>query len=171
MPLSFTNTAQRGLDIDSSVAAHCSSLLWKEGNCYCASTSRHKWWWGLWRGRWNVPDPTFIPITHNLDIPGPCDMSLSFKRRCLRPAVEVLEEKDDDDGDDADNNDEVEFDQPAPQTRQPTKTRKQAARPSSWKKVDLNKLLSILASTSTHVSSTTSHTRLIYVPHRKMCGT
>ncbi|KAJ8391362.1 hypothetical protein AAFF_G00089920 [Aldrovandia affinis] len=78
----------------------------------------------------DVADPDFIPPTHNLDTPGPNDMGPSAKRKCVRPAVEVLEDEDE-------NYDEDE-DQPAPQAKRPTKQRKPAARPTTWKKVDLN---------------------------------
>ncbi|KAJ8402191.1 hypothetical protein AAFF_G00370560 [Aldrovandia affinis] len=78
----------------------------------------------------DVADPDFILPTHNLDTPGSSDVGPSAKRKCVRPAVEVLEDEDD-------NYDEDE-DQSAPQAKRPTKQRKSAARPTTWKKVDLN---------------------------------
>ncbi|KAK5925562.1 hypothetical protein CgunFtcFv8_018077 [Champsocephalus gunnari] len=75
----------------------------------------------------DVEDPDFVPPTHNLDIPGPSDMGLSAKRRCLQPAVLQVDD-DDDDGD---------SEQPALQAKRPTKPRKSAARPTTWHKDDL----------------------------------
>ncbi|KAM3864714.1 piggyBac transposable element-derived protein 3-like [Diretmus argenteus] len=80
----------------------------------------------------DVADPDFIPPAHNLDTPGPSDMGPSAKRKCMQPAVEVLEDVDEDDNYDEDE------DQPAPQAKRPTKQKKPAARPTTWKKVDLN---------------------------------
>ncbi len=102
-----SQTTQSVLDIDSktyfSFAAVYSALLWK------------------------VVDPDFIPLTHEC----PSDMGPSAKRKCVRTAVEELEDEDDD-------NEEVEDkDQPAPQAKGPTKKGKPASR-LTWKKVDLD---------------------------------
>ncbi|KAJ8372580.1 hypothetical protein AAFF_G00281240 [Aldrovandia affinis] len=83
----------------------------------------------------DVADLDFIPPTHNLDTPGPSDMGPSAKRKCVRPAVEVLEDEDEDEDDNYDEDEDE--DQPAPQAKRPTK-RKPAARSTTWKKVDLN---------------------------------
>ncbi|KAJ8416032.1 hypothetical protein AAFF_G00380540 [Aldrovandia affinis] len=74
----------------------------------------------------DVADPDFIPPTHNLDTPGQSDMGPSAKRKCVRPAVEVLEDEDED------NNYNDDEDQPASQAKRPTKQRKPAAIPTTW---------------------------------------
>jgi len=74
-----------------------------------------------------MADPNFIPLTHNLDTSCPSDMGPSAKKDCVRPAVEEIEDKDDND----ENKDE---DHSAPQAKGPTKKGKPAARLTTWKK-------------------------------------
>ncbi|KAG1928079.1 hypothetical protein F2P79_023843 [Pimephales promelas] len=78
-----------------------------------------------------MADLNFIPLTHNLDTSCPSDMGPSAKKDCVRPAVEAVEDKDDND----ENKDE---DHSASQAKGPTKKRKPAARLTTWKKVDLD---------------------------------
>lgn len=82
----------------------------------------------------DVADPDFIPPAHNVDTPCSNDMAPSAKRKCVRPAVEEL----DDDDDDNDNDENEDEDQPAPQAKGHTKKGKPAARLTTWNKVDLD---------------------------------
>lgn len=68
----------------------------------------------------DVADPDFVPPSHNLDIPS---TSLSGRRKCIQPAVEVPEEEDEDEDED----------EPAPQVK---RYRKTADMPTTWHKVD-----------------------------------
>lgn len=74
----------------------------------------------------DVADPDFSPPCHD---PGPSDIAgPSPKRKCTRPAVEVLD--DDDDSDD---------DRTAPLIKTATMTsKKKTARPTIWNKVDIS---------------------------------
>ncbi|XP_034018956.1 piggyBac transposable element-derived protein 3-like [Thalassophryne amazonica] len=85
-----------------------------------------------------VADPDYVILTHNQDFPGPNDTGSCAKKKCIQPAVEVLQDSgsdsfsEDSDGDDDDNV------QQAPQAQKPSKSSKSAARPTTWHKVDLN---------------------------------
>lgn len=115
---------------DSSVAAHCLTNGKREIVPAHPAISDDE---GYEKEDGDAADPRFIPLNHNLDTSGPTDIGFSAKRRCMHPAVEMLKDQDDNDDDNAED------EQPAPQTRRPTTIRKQAARPTSWNKVDLDK--------------------------------
>ncbi|KAI3352090.1 hypothetical protein L3Q82_020896, partial [Scortum barcoo] len=97
-------------------------------------------------------DPDFIPPACNLDTPGPSNKSSSVKRRCMQPAVDVIEDdsdKDDSDKDDSDDNKEVK-DQPET-TKRPTKKRRRAANqsPSSCELHDIQEVVHFNDNTNT----------------------
>ncbi|KAI3366108.1 hypothetical protein L3Q82_009927 [Scortum barcoo] len=81
-----------------------------------------------------VMDPDFIPHTCNMDTPGPSNGSSSAKRRCMRSAVEVIEDNTDTNNSDEDDSDEDTNDKGQPEP----KKRRQVARLTTWKKADLD---------------------------------
>lgn len=81
----------------------------------------------------DVADPDFMPFSHSMDTPCPSDTGPSAKRKCVRLAVEELEDEEDDD----DNDENEDEDQPAPQAKG-RKKGKTAARITTWKKVDVD---------------------------------